>query len=95
MKPSLTPMMREKFLRFVDGREDLLYYAYHLNQCKHKEPIVDWLLRRRLTGEKFAEWVRVKHDNSFLKMLQHVVSEVNRTRLKPVIAGEDYGNRIQ
>lgn len=93
-KLSINPRTREKFLRFVDGREDLLYYAFHLNQCKHREALLDWLLSKKLTGARFAAWVKDKHGNSFLAMLQHIVAEVNHARAKPVIAGKDYGHRI-
>lgn len=86
-----TPTFREKQIRLVDGRNDLLHHIYMLNNFVHGEAIADWLLKRGLKGALLKEWLLSEFQDSVLEMVKHVVKDVNRARTtKPIIVGEDY-----
>lgn len=69
----------------------MMHFARNLNNMVYCEPILDYLIWRGLTGQRFLEWVQDKHENSFLKMVQHVIMEINKNGSpKPVIVGKDY-----
>lgn len=82
--------LRYKLMRIMDGRQDLLHHAYHLNHLVHAERVCDWLLRHGFKGERLADWLRDKHQNSFLSMVEFIVAQVNRTARRPLVVGRDY-----
>jgi hypothetical protein len=94
-KTIATESFRQKQLRLLDGRQDLMHHVYHINNLVHGERVADWLLRNGFKGENLANWLRSEFDNSVIKMAAHVVSKINNAHIKPIIMGEDYrGKRI-
>lgn len=86
-----TESFRQKQLKLLDGRQDLLHHIYHLNKYVHGEAMADWLLKRGLKGALLKEWLLSEFQDSVTVMAQHIIKEINRAReIKPIIAGVDY-----
>lgn len=87
---------RQKLLSLLDGRADLMHFIHHLNYMVHAEPIANWLLTRGIKGANLSEWLEKKHGGSFIKAMQFIVQDVNRTNgVKPILIGRDYGRNPQ
>ncbi len=92
MKEIRSERFRQKLLRLIDGRADLMHFAHHLNYLVHAEPVADWLLVRGIRGQNLSEWLSQKHGGSFIKAVQAIVQDVNKANgVKPIIFGRDYG----
>lgn len=52
-------------------------------------PILHWLIRNRLTGEKFVQWVDHDHQGSVLLMTAHVRMKISKDQEMKKIYGDD------
>lgn len=82
---------RQKQLRLLDGRQDLMHHMYHINNLVHGEAIADWLLKRGLKGALLKEWLLEQFKDSVIEMAKHIVKDVNNAnKANPIILGRDY-----
>lgn len=82
---------RQQLLRFVDGDARLTHAAFHLNNMKHGEQIVDWLLIHGFKGKRFFDWQAEKHRGSVIEVVKFVIAQVNHTNgVKPIVVGGEY-----
>jgi hypothetical protein len=87
----MTQVRRELILRFCDDRTDVFPFAFHLNAMVRCDEILRWLIKNRITGKHFLDWVRFHHNYSILKAAAFVMKEIDRNaELRPIIGGKDY-----
>lgn len=91
MKQIKSESFRQKLLKLMDGRADLKHVIFVLNNLKHNEAVVDWLLRHGFKGARLVDWLQDKHDSNTLNMVKWIVAQVNHTNgFQPIIVGRDY-----
>lgn len=84
--------LRNKLLQVCDGEWNRLQHAlFHLNNLVEAEAVADWLISRRLTGKRLADWIAEEFQGTFLPMYDQIRSQVCRQNQgRPVLVGKDY-----
>jgi hypothetical protein len=93
MRQIRSEKLRQQLLELMGGQIHLQHFVYNLNNMVHAPAIADWLLRRGLKGEVLVEWLKEKHQDSFLKAMKHIVADVNGRPEQPILVGRDYRTR--
>lgn len=66
-------------------------YLYHLDRFRRCDEILRWLLKNKLTGMRFVQWVRNDHAGSILKAGADVLRRLDREAgPRAIIGGKDY-----
>lgn len=84
---------RQRFLKLVDGHNPNIHYAHQIFNLVHSDAVLEWLLKRCLTGKNLHEWVVEKHKGQILDAISFIVADVNRAVARPVRLGVEYGRR--
>jgi hypothetical protein len=87
----MTELRRQMMLRVADGVRENLSHVYHLDRLTRCDEILAFMLREKITGQKFAGKVKNEHGGSLLDFVKWVVQKLNRDLEKrPIIAGRDF-----
>lgn len=83
---------RERMLKVIDdhpGVPPYMFYLHHLGRC---DEALDWLIRNRLTGKHFLEWMKNVHGNSIVNVMSQILKQLERKTEDPraIIVGRDY-----
>lgn len=78
-------------LRIGDGVPDTLPLLYHLDRLTRCDEVLAFMLREKITGQKFAGKVKNEHGGSILEFVKWAIQKINRDLEKrPIVAGKDY-----
>lgn len=84
-------ILREKFLRLIDGNPDLMVIAHELYKYRYCEKLVDFLIKNKITGKQLQLWLNEEFNNSILSMVKFIVMRVNKNKeVEGVFAGRDW-----
>lgn len=48
--------------------------------------ILSWLIKNRLTGDRFAKWVNGEHEGSALQATAHIIAKIEGREVRPIKA---------
>lgn len=66
-------------------------YLYHLDRFKRCDEILRWLIRNKITGERFIGWVRGEYEGSILRAGAAALQAIDReSGPRKIIGGKDY-----
>lgn len=82
---------RELMHTVIDGLPDLIPIAHQLSHYTSCDCILKWLIRNKITGKTFQDWIKVDHDNSVLAMVKFIIKSYNKSREDaPIILNKDW-----
>jgi len=76
--PEMDPMRRELMLRVINDDMRCVPIVYQIDQFKHCDRALVWLLEAKITGHNLYEWIHREHSGSVLFMIHFIVKQVEK-----------------
>ena len=77
-------------LEIADGNMKVLPYLHQIYNMTRCDEAFAWLLKNKLRGQRFLDFVRMECDNSLLKLVAVLLKKIEKEKdLRPVFAGKD------
>lgn len=86
-------MQRTKFHLLMAGvyNDRMLHHTHQLYNFVRFEEMLDWLIKNRITGKRFLEFVDVENEGSMLRVGSVILTRVHRDREpRKILAGRDF-----
>jgi hypothetical protein len=81
---------RQNLLRVIDGCQEAVGIAFHINNLKHCDSILNYMIKEKITGKKVID-LYLSQDSSVINFCAEIIRRANRQRKKEKIyAGKDY-----
>lgn len=87
----MSPWIRDLILTVLDGDRALMPVLYYLKSYRRYEQILLWLIRNRLTGHQFREWISHEWGTRLMDMTKHILMKIDRgNEPQPIFMGGEF-----
>lgn len=76
--------------KISDGKEKALPYLHFIYNMTRCDEALSWLVKNKICGQRFLDFVRMECDNSLLKLGSVLKSKIEKEKeLRPLYVGRD------
>ncbi len=86
----MTDFERGQILAVSEGSPATLPYCHHLYNMRRSQEIFSYLIKNRIVGKKFLEFVKVDCEGSIIKMQSLLLSKIEKENtIRPLYLKRD------